>query len=139
MLCRGCSGILVVLVAAILGLGLGVLDCVVSGTITKPLKSINNNKQEPVSAAADRPLESSLELVGCQQTGLRQNGGNHQQPTTCFVLQTRISLIFFPCRFLDYSTVDSCDLKRCRPPGRDPAPCPPTVWRLGPARRRPRP
>ena len=59
MLCRGCSGILVVLVAAILGLGLGVLDCVVSGTITKPLKSINNNKQEPVSAAADRPLESS--------------------------------------------------------------------------------
>ena len=58
MLCRGCSGILVVLVAAILRLGLGVL-CVVSGTNTKPLQSINNNKQEPVSAAADRPLESS--------------------------------------------------------------------------------
>ena len=88
MLCRGCSGILVVLVAAILGLGLGVLDCVVSGIITKPLKSINNNKQEPVSAAADRPLESSR--VGCQQTGLRQNGGNHQQPTTCFVLYYKL-------------------------------------------------
>ena len=37
-------------------LGLGVLGCV--GTITKPLKPINNNNQEPVSAAADSPLAS---------------------------------------------------------------------------------
>ena len=35
-------------------LGLGVLGCVVSGTITKPLKPINNNNQEPVFSAADR-------------------------------------------------------------------------------------
>ena len=41
-----------VVVAAILGLG--VLGCVVSGAITKPLKPINNNNPEPVFSAADR-------------------------------------------------------------------------------------